>query len=821
MLQSLPKSLQRLYDKDSLVYQDDDNFYYNIDVDEKIIEDINSHNFQIYNGTYLYEPNYDSPIIYLVGRGRTCGKVRLKIQGFLPYNYVKSIDGEYKTYLGETVDKIYFHLCPTKVGEFRRHCDKCGRDTPYESDIPFVRRFLIDTYDYFKPTEYVNPEVCIMDIETDFPYDNNKIISFAINGYSGELYFNSIYDTSNYWELILDAYEHLLKYDIWANWNVDFDYKVLDINLLKLRQVLTPARNGYELSKDDYIREVYNTFKKFTLKGTDEMVNALLNMEYLIIDNNGYIKLGDKDISDMLDLDIYPFDLLSITKKMIAREVAGRWSLDNIGIQTCGIGKVEYEQKYVRDLSPEVLFEYNVMDVIIPEIIDNEYGGIECHVILAWDLQQMIKDILITAVVNDIAMLREYHKDKIVLPSRPRGDEEDDDETYKAAEPDARPGIYKNVIAFDLNAAYPSAVLAINASCESKDPEGKYIAPNGIRFNDKVSTFIKTLKGLMDSRAVVKKELKTLDKGSKKWRTKKFIDFALKTQVAAFSHGIFGWSKSRMKDKAVADAITSAVRGILDSIKDKADEIGYPWCYVHTDSCYISAPKEKQEELHKIFNDTITEHCELMGYAYIPRLDYKGFYPKAYIHSPARNVLVDEDGNWEVTGMSYMRSETPKPLSDIEIELIRMKLDEKSNEELIDRLVEMIDDLKTKDSTELGIIKPLNKKLESYGKPKKNGKVGSIPYHITALMNAQKDNGFDVAIGEKFCVIPIMTDETEGVRVIRRKRVFMAYDIDEGLPEYFEIDWENYLRSNLWGKICKLVDMKPKELENVYNMYRR
>jgi DNA polymerase elongation subunit (family B) len=819
-MECLPKSLQRLYDKDSLVYQDDNTIYYNIDVDKKIVDDINSRNFQIYNGTYLYEPDYDSPIIYLVGRGRNCGKAKIKIQGFLPYNYVKSKDGDYKTYLGEIVDKIFFHLCPTKVGEYRRQCEKCGRDVPYESDILFCRRFLIDTYNYFKPTEYVNPEVCIMDVETDFPYDNNKMISFAINGYSGELYFNSIYDTENYWELILDAYEHLLKYDIWANWNVDFDYKVLDINLLKLRQVLVPARNGYELSKDDYIREVYSTFKKFTLKGTDEMVNALLNMDYLIIDNNGYIRLGDKDISDMLDLDVYPFDLLSVTKKMIAREVAGRWTLDNIGIQTCGIGKVEYEKKYVRDLDQETLFEYNVMDVIIPEIIDNEYGGIECHVILAWDLQQMIKDILITAVVNDIAMLREYHRDGIVLHSRPQGDE-DDEETYKAAEPDARPGIYHNVIAFDLNAAYPSAVLAINASCESKDPDGKYIAPNGIRFNDKESTFIKTLKGLMESRAVVKKELKTLEKGSKEWRTKKFIDFALKTQVAAFSHGIFGWSKSRMKDKAVADAITSTVRGILDSIKDKADEIGYPWCYVHTDSCYISAPKEKQEELHKIFNDTITEHCELMGYSYIPRLDYKGFYPKAYIHSPARNVLVDEDGNWEVTGMSYMRSETPKPLSDIEIELIRMKLDEKSNNELIDRLVEMIDDLKTKDSTELGIIKPLNKKLESYGKPKKDGKVGSIPYHITALKNAQEDNEFDVAIGEKFCVIPIMTDETEGVRVKKRKRVFMAYDIDEGLPEYFEIDWENYLRSNLFGKICKLVDMKPKELENVYNMYRR
>ena len=41
----------------------------------------------------------------------------------------------------------------------------------------------------------------------------------------------------------------------------------------------------------------------------------------------------------------------------------------------------------------------------------------------------------------------------------------------------------------------------------------------------------------------------------------------------------------------------------------------------------------------------------------------------------------------------------------------------------------------------------------------------------------------------------------------------MAYDIDKGLPSNYIIDYETYLRSNLWGKINSLFDLKAKELE--------
>ena len=58
--------------------------------------------------------------------------------------------------------------------------------------------------------------------------------------------------------------------------------------------------------------------------------------------------------------------------------------------------------------------------IIVPEIIDNEFGGTDTHVILSWSLQSLIRDVTVTAIVNDIAMIREYHKAGIVLNSRPK-----------------------------------------------------------------------------------------------------------------------------------------------------------------------------------------------------------------------------------------------------------------------------------------------------------------------------------------------------------------------------------------------------------------
>jgi len=814
MIEPLPKLLEKLYDSDSLIYNTDNEFFYNKDFDKELLEDIERHNFQIYSGTYSYKEGWKTPKLYFMGRGKNCGKKIFKVEGFPPYCYVDSPKGSYKTIHGNRVEKVIFETEPRRVADLRKYRERIGTLVPYEADILYVRRFLLDTYDFFKPDRYIMPKVCIMDIETNFPVNSN-LLSFAINGYDGKLYYNSIYDEPNKFALALDAYVRLTEYDVVTNWNVEFDVKGLRIKLEPIGIALQPIDDGYTVSKHTYISMLTTEYNMFSINAAKNMVDALLEYDFLK-EEDGVIKRGSRKLNTDIEFLMSPIDLMIISKKMYGREIPGRWSLDNTGIQMCGVSKYDYGYRYPRDATPEDLMEYNVMDVIIPEIIDNMLGAVECHIILGWSLQSKLEDMIMTAVVNDISLLREYHKDKIVLPSRPpyKRNKTGEEETYKAAEPDARPGVYENVVAYDLHAAYPSAVLAVNASIESKDEKGKFRAPNGIRFNNKYSTFIKALKDLLNDREHIKGKLKDLDKTSAKWRTYKYIDFALKTEVAALSHGMFGWGSSRTKDLEVADSITATVRGILDTIKNYVDKKGFPWVYCHTDSVYVNMPKEDAEWLLVELNVIIDKYCEEQGYSHIPHLDYKGFYPKAYIHSPARNVLIDENGEWESTGMNYYRSEVPQPLADVEKTMIAMRIDGKTDDELFEKLKNMIDNLKNEDTRELGIIKPLSKSLKKYGRKNKAGKIGGIPYHISALLRAKDEYDFMVKVGEKFCVLPILVDEWEGVRVKRRKKVFMAYDIDEGLPDIYEIDWTQYLRSNLFGKICKLFDMKPKELES-------
>ena len=817
-LEPLPKFLKYNYDSDALIYKSDNHFYYNLGVSKDLINDLINKQFQIYNAYYLYEKDWESPKIMLIGRGLKVGKFKIKVQGFLPYLYLKNKNGKYKTYLGDKVEKVLFKTEPKRIAKFRDYCKKQGEDLPYEADILFHRRFLCDTYDYFKPKQEILPKVAIIDLETNHPIGKN-LISFSVNDPDGDLYHNSYYiNNQSEFDLALDLYEYLSDFDLITGWNITFDIKILEDLLTKIKLVLEFI-NNHKLKE----KEIINYYKQLKLskKNLILILKALEHFNYIDYDKNT-IKIN-KYLDNILSHNFTILDSLTLTKKMYGREIKGRWTLDNTGIQLVGMSKKNLNGKHIYELNELELMEYNTIDTIIPEVIDNAFGGILGHTILAWSLQSCINDIVITAVANDIALIRAYHKDKIVLNSRDF-DDADEDETYNAANPDAIVGSYTNLVELDLEAAYANAVLSINASCETKDPNGKYKAPNGVRFNNGYSTFISTLKELMLERKKIKKILKSLDKHSDIWKRYKSIDFALKTQVAAFSHGIFGWSKSRMKDLEVADAITSVVRELIESVKHKCGKLGYKWCYVHTDSIVINTSKSNISTITNLLNSHIKDYCRKMNYNNVPNLEFKQFYKVGYIHSPARNVLIPEDGSiddvdtWKVTGMNFMRSEVPPALVDIEVNLIKMKLRGKNNEEMIDWLRNRLKDTKNLDSRDLGIIKPLNRSIKKYGKTLQDGSHGNIPYHIKALMLAEREYGFKVPVGSKFMILPILTNETVGVRVIRRKKVLLAFSPEIGLPKQYKIDFEYYFRDNLFGKINKLFDMTPSELESTLNL---
>jgi len=388
----------------------------------------------------------------------------------------------------------------------------------------------------------------------------------------------------------------------------------------------------------------------------------------------------------------------------------------------------------------------------------------------------------------------------------------------------ARHGFYDDIIAFDINQAYPTAVEAVNASIESKDKKGKWSAPNGIRFNDKESVFIKTLKEILKEKGRLKEKLKYIKKHTAKWKTNYYIYFAVKTQAAAFSHGEFGYARSRIKDYDVAEAITSTARTLIFDIMDLSDKLGYPWVYQHTDSIYLNAPKYMKDEITMKVNERVRNHCLDRGYKKFFIFDYEGFIPHMYVHTAARNVKVpegidiDDDDNWDVTGMNFYRSETPDEIVNIEINLIKLKFHKKTNKEVLEYLKERIKNLKNVDVRKLAITAPLAKKLEKYGRPGKSGTINEgstvgIPYHIKAYMNANEQYGLELNVGDKFMVIPVLTDKVIGVKKFKREAVYMAFTNEIGLPRQYDVDYEMYLKSVLYGKIYQILDMSEKELE--------
>jgi hypothetical protein len=162
--------------------------------------------------------------------------------------------------------------------------------------------------------------------------------------------------------------------------------------------------------------------------------------------------------------------------------------------------------------------------------------------------------------------------------------------------------------------------------------------------------------------------------------------------------------------------------------------------------------------------------------------------------------------------MDFARSETAEPIAQIEIEMIKMKL-KYQDEQMLGKFRQMIKELPSRTTTELALIKPLNKKVSEYGKLKKDGTIGNIPFHITAMVRANKEYGLELKLKEKYGILPIITNEFIGIRVKRRKRVDMAFPIDSGLPETYKVDYQIYLQTNLFGKVNDLFGLTPKQLE--------
>jgi DNA polymerase elongation subunit (family B) len=258
---------------------------------------------------------------------------------------------------------------------------------------------------------------------------------FDTSGYDGNVIYRNCKDER---ELLLDFMAHWEEHtpDIISGWySESFDIPYLVNRIIKLFgedavKALSPWRmvetkeeffagrnrlkvNIVGITQLDYL----DVFKKFTY-------NTLKEQESYKLDHIAYVVLEEKK------LDYSEYGSLH------------RLYRENF-------------QKFI---------EYNIKDVSLLQRIDEELGLFTLVLVMAYRSRCTIAEVLGTTSIWDATLLNEFASRNIAVPPK----------TYSGYNPieggyvkDPIPGMYKYVVAFDLNSLYPHIIMQYNMSPET------------------------------------------------------------------------------------------------------------------------------------------------------------------------------------------------------------------------------------------------------------------------------------------------------------------------------------------------------------------
>jgi DNA polymerase elongation subunit (family B) len=180
-----------------------------------------------------------------------------------------------------------------------------------------------------------------------------------------------------------------------------------------------------------------------------------------------YEKYGKKAITYDLVGRVH-LDSLELYRKYTYEE-RHTYRLDAIGEMEVGESKTQYEgtldQLYNNDFKKFI--EYNRQDTALLNKLDNKLKFIDLANTLAHECTVLLQTTMGAVAVTEQAIVNEAHHRGLIVPSRPKRD--DDLETQAAGAYVAYPkkGLHDWIGSMDINSLYPSAIRALNMGPET------------------------------------------------------------------------------------------------------------------------------------------------------------------------------------------------------------------------------------------------------------------------------------------------------------------------------------------------------------------
>jgi DNA polymerase I len=763
----------------------------------------------------------DGPVIHIFGRDGRGKAVRLDVTGFRPYFYVPADQAEgtapppqvqvepgtiYRSIRGEPLRRLYTQR-PTDVRDVRE------RYRHFEADIPFATRYMIDSgltggvsapqtpvnYHDVVPAEVDTPaRTCILDIECEdergFPDPQRDAIT-CITCHDS---FDNDYTTF----LLAGGGtpdEITRKEAAGGLKNGCFRKDMHTICIYTDEVALLKAFVTYISARDPDVLSGWN-FVEF------DMPYITGRMERLGLRPDTLARIPGQTERNALRGRAL-FDLLTAYKKMHAT-LKESYRLDAVALEEVGEQKVRYTGT-ISDLwkkQPALLVEYNFKDVELCVAINKKDNIIEFYREIARYVGCPLDKTLNSSSVIDVFVLRKA-SGTYVLPSKGFANAEEF-EGATVFEPSR--GVRENVVVLDLKSLYPMAMMTINASPETKDPQGELKAPNGIRFKKQPNGLTRSIISELLKERDEKKALRnTFAFGSPNYVMYDMQQNVLKVIMNTY-YGVSGYTRFRLFDREIGSAVTSVGRAIIEHTRRVIEQQGYKVIYGDTDSCMVQLPPLDQEKtielalaIEKRLNESYQEFAktELNADTHFFSIKFEKIYARFFQAGKKKRYagsLAWKEGKvvheTDIVGFEIKRSDTPQITKVVQMKVMEMILAGEEYAGIKALLGDVITKYRAGKYTldEIGIPGGIGKSLDDYATD--DAQVRGAKY-----ANLHLHTEFGKGSKPKRIYI-------KNVRSKYPKTDVLCFEYGDQVPAEFVVDWELMLDKTIKQPISRIIE---------------
>lgn len=367
-----------------------------------------------------------------------------------PYAYRKKFDGKYRSIFGDSLEKVTrFH--PMAEGL-------------WESDVPYETRFLIDAYGESDDVS-TGHRMAVLDIEVetkggypDMETANQPLTAIALYDSISKVYYSWIVD--------VDRVVESSSTDGQVIVSCETEDDLISSFLTKWEEICPTIVTGWNTNEFDLIY-LYNRICRVT----DEATASRLSPIGIVYFN--------KFKQQMTIAGVNCLDYLRLYKWYSGKKLPN-YRLDTVGKEELKIGKIEYEGSLDHLMRTDIkkYIEYNIHDVRLVVQLDDRMQFIALAMSICHICHIGYEEYYVSSKFLEGALLTYLRRKRLVAPNKipidrdaeeAAGDDDDDDVGFEGAYvKDPIPGKYSWVCSSDINSLYPSVIMSLNISPETK-----------------------------------------------------------------------------------------------------------------------------------------------------------------------------------------------------------------------------------------------------------------------------------------------------------------------------------------------------------------